>query len=419
MRHSSLRHSSLVLLALPLTVACTTTTPSAPSACAAVQGTSAAASRLATSNTEFAVRFFPAAVSTESNAVLSPYSVSTALMMLDTGARGTTDTQIQSTLDLPGNGTTIAPAYAALACADETHGSANGNQLSIADALWGQSGMSFEPAFLSTLSHGYGAPLQQANFSSDPSGATSAINDWVSSQTEGMIPALLDPSDVSSSTRFILVNAVYFKGAWATAFDPSATSPQPFKLTDGSSIQVPTMASTVTLGVTSGDGFTLVELPYQGDQLAMDFILPSSTLAELEASLTASALDAALAEVNRYGQTVLYLPKFSFTTRANLIPVLRGMGMTDVFMPGVADLSGIDGARDLFVGLILQEARVEVDEQGTVAAAATVVEGVTKDTGAIAPPPPIRIDQPFVFLIRDTSTKSVLFVGHVLNPTAS
>jgi serpin B len=397
-------------------VGCTAKAPPPPAAvCGATQGSSSAAQSLASDDTAFAVALYgPAAavVGAGQNVILSPYSVSATMTMIDVGAAGATDTQMQSVLHLPGNGATVAPAYAALACEDETDGSSQGNQLSLANSVWGQKGVAFEPTFLSVLSGGYEAPLQQVDFAGDPSGATITINDWVSQATQAEIPTLLQPGDVDSSTLLVLVNAVYFKGAWATGFDPSMTSSQPFTLSDGTQVSVPTMSGSVDFASGNLSGaLSVYELAYKGGSLAMDFLLPEGTLSALESSLTPALVTSALASLGSPFNQPITVPKFSFGDRVRLDPVLAAMGMPDVFNPLSADLPGIDGAKDLYVYFVLQQALVEVDEQGTVAAAATAA-GVT-DT---AFQEPIQIDRPFLFLIRDTKNGSILFMGRVEDP---
>ena len=389
-----------------------------PAVCSVSRGSDAAAQALAGDDTAFALAFFPPAAQAAGagkNVILSPYGVSAVLSMLDVGAAGETAAQIESTLSLPGSGAAVAPAYAMLACADENDGSSDGNQLSIANALWGQESMPFQASFLSTLATGYSAPLQQADFVHDAGGATDDINQWVSTRTQGAIPTLFHPGELDASTRLVLVNAVYFRGTWATGFDPSATRPQAFTLEDGSQVPVATMDGTMTLSQGTGDGFSVVEVPYKGGAVAIDFLLPDAQLSALEASLTPAALATSLGSLHAQ-EAELFLPRFSFTTHLVLNPVLSGMGMTDVFLPAKADLSGIDGQHDLFVSLVVQQAMIEVDEQGTVAAAAT---GVSVGVNAVALPLAVRVDKPFLFLLRDTRTGSVLFMGHVEDPRAS
>ena len=390
-----------------------------PVVCSASQGASAAALSLAGDDTSFALALFPpaaAAVGAGQNVILSPYGVSAVLSMLDVGAAGETATQIESALSLPGSGAAVAPAYASLACADESDGSSNGNQLSIANALWGQQGTPFQASFLSTLARGYSAPLQQADFVHDAGGATNDINQWVSTETEGAIPTLFQPGQLDASTRLVLVNAVYFKGTWATGFDPDATAPLPFTLEGGSQVPVPTMDGTMTLSQGTGNGFEVVEVPYKGGAMAIDILLPSGgSLATLEASLTPAALQAALASLATTKDVELFLPRFSFSTRLVLNPVLTGLGMSDVFRADRANLSGVDGAQDLSVSVVVQQAMIEVDEQGTVAAAAT---GVGVITAVAQTPSAVHVDHPFLFVLRDTRTGSVLFMGHVEDPRA-
>jgi serpin B len=391
--------------------------------CRAPQGSATAARNLAAADTSFAVAFYgpaTAGMSPGSNVVMSPYSISAAMTMVDVGAAGATDAQIQSVLHLPGNGAALAPAYAALACEDETDGSSQGNQLLVANSLWGQQGKAFEASFLSVLSSGYGAPLQTVDFGGGAGGATATINQWVSNETQSMIPALLHTGDVGGSTRLVLVDAVYFRGLWDDGFDPKNTSPQPFTLSDGTTVSVPTMSGKVNLalgaGAAAGQAFSVYELPYKGGSLAMDFLVPGSSLSVVEANLTPDVLSTALASMSKPENLNLRLPKFSIDTRFGVATALAAMGMPDVF-GSAADLSGMDGMKDLYLSTVVQEARIEVNEQGSVAAAATaaVVSGAvcSRCPGV---PVSIAIDSPFLFLIRDTKNGSILFVGRVEDP---
>jgi serpin B len=408
--------------AIACTAGCTAKTTPPPVVCSALQGGSSSAESLASDDTAFALAFYPHAVvaaGNTTNMVLSPYGVATAMTMVDVGAAGQTESQIESVLHLEANGAAEAPAYATLACGIEEDGSSNGNELLVANALWAQKDFPFEQTFETVLENGYGAPLQQVDFESDPTGAEATINGWVSGKTKGAIPSLLQPLDVDKATRLVIVNAMYFKGAWATGFDPSQTGMQPFTLSDGTHVSVTTMTGTISLRTSFSQTLTVVELPYRGGAVVMDFLMPTSPggLAAFEAALTPAILSGALAMLGNSVSEVIYLPKFSFTTRLPLIPVLSGMGMIDVFVPKQANLSGMDGAMDLYVSAVVQQALVEVDEQGTVAAAATaaVVDNLKTNFTSLAQP--LRIDQPFTFLIRDAQTGGLLFVGHVTDPS--
>jgi serpin B len=214
------------------------------------------------------------------------------------------------------------------------------------------------------------------------------------------------------------VNAIYFKGNWADGFDPTMTAPRQFTLSNGTTTMVPTMTATVNLTSSWSSNLLVAELRYKGNALVMDVLMPqgSSSLATFESTLAPDTLDAALASLGpTLTATVTYLPKFSFTTHVELASVLEGMGISDAFSPGVADFSGMDGAMDLSIGAVVQQAFVEVDETGTVAAAATAVSACS-NCGAVEEPPTVTIDQPFLFLIRDRRDGSILFMGHVVNP---
>jgi serpin B len=347
------------------------------------------------------------------------------MMMVDVGAAGETDSQIRQALHLPNGAAAAAPAYATLTCGDETDGNATGDELKVANAVWAQRGKAFASLFLSVLADGYKAPLQQVDFASDAAAATSTINDWVSQATDGKIPMLFS-TEITPSTRLVLTDAVYFKGSWATAFDASRTMPRPFTLGDGSVVQVPTMDGRVQLArgsvpasaaaTSANSPPAIYELAYKGGELAMDFLVPASgqSLSDFEAALTADSLAQGLAGVGISLSTELYLPRFTFETQFELTSVLMQMGMTDAFERATADFSAMDGDRDLWVSAVVHHATIEVDEQGTVAAAAT---GASVSAASVANEPPVvLIDHPFMFVIRDVKSGSILFMGHVQDP---
>jgi serpin B len=381
-------------------------------------------SALVDADTAFAMALLPVALVNDGgiadNAVVSPFSISSALMMVDVGAAGETDSQIQSVLSLPDNGAAEASAHTGLVCALQAAGSSNGNSLVIANSLWGQQGVAFLTPFLDVLATGYDAPLQTVDFESNPAAAAATINAWVSQATQGNIASPLGPQDVTDLTRLVAVNAVYFKGTWATGFDPSQTSPRPFTRADGTQTTVSTMSGLIYAGVRETSGLLVVELPYlasSGSALAMDILMPEADagLATFEGTLTPATLSSALASLpGRYGYTI-QMPKFSFSTRVELQPVLAALGMSDVFEHGVADLSGMDGAMDLYVTAVVQQAMVEVDEQGTVAAAVTAA---VSGCGSViaAGPPLVQIDRAFFFLIRDVTNGAIVFMGQVVDP---
>jgi serpin B len=389
-----------------------------PEVCASPQGNPAQAKALAAAYRELAVALegpVSEAAGAGRNAVFSPFSISSVLTMLSAGATGETATQIQAVSHLPGSAAEVAPAYATLACQDETDGSVGGQTLSLANSVWAQQGKAFEPSFLSLLRTGYDASPKQVDFARDPTSAAAAINQWASAETNGVIPALLGPTDLDAATRLVLVNAVYFKGAWEHAFDPSMTRPTSFRREDGSTVEAQTMSSVVTYARGSGNAgstsATVYELPYLGGNLVFDVVVPNGPLAPFEAALSPASLDALLGSIVPAMPGLFIMPKFSITTHLALSPILESMGMTDAFAGGTANFSGMDGARDLFVSNVVHEAVLQVDEAGSTAAAVTAASSIELSCDCV------MIDSPFLFVIRDRTNGSVLFLGHVLDPT--
>jgi serpin B len=211
----------------------------------------------------------------------------------------------------------------------------------------------------------------------------------------------------------VLADTVYFKGAWTTPFNPGGTGPVPFTLSNGTVVDVPMMRGTnIEIGAGVGDGVQVYELPYKDGAFAMDLLVanPGPSLSNLETSLGADSLQATLSGLSFQKYDTVEMPKFSFNDDFELAPILAAMGMPDLFDPTKADLSGVDGMRDLFVKKVEHAALIEVDEQGTIAAAGTAVvsgPGATLDA---------MIDQPFLFLIRNRKTGDILFIGRVEDP---
>ncbi len=291
-----------------------------------------------------------------------------------------------------------------------------GFQLNIANALWGQEGYHFLPEYLDLLAANYGAGMNLLDFAADPEAARVTINDWVSDQTEERIQDLLPPGSLDALTRLVLTNAIYFNAAWLHPFEENATTDGPFTLLDGSEITTPMMHKQERYGYGQGEGYQAVQLPYIGNQLSMLVLMPD----EGEFDAFSSQLDAArLADLMRsihYQEVNLSFPKFTFESETQLRQTLSQMGMSLAFDGAAADFSGMDGTQDLFIDDVYHKAFVAVDEAGTEAAAATAV--VMKLTSAMEPQQAINmtIDHPFLFLIQDNPTGTILFVGQVVEP---
>lgn len=355
------------------------------------------------------------------NVFYSPYSISSALAMTWAGARGETEAQMAQTMHFSLDQATLHPAFNALTQALDSRAEAEGIEadkafkLNIANALWGQQGFSFLPEFLDTLALNYGAGMFLVDFLNDPEGASQEINDWVSRETEEKIKDIVPPGAIDAMTRLVLANAIYFKADWASEFTKEDTSDQDFHLADGSMVSVPTMYQNGSFRYARGEGVQALELPYAGDQLSMVILLPDEgQLDSLQSDLDAVKLDRLFGKLD-YQQVDVYLPKFTYEYSLSLVDTLVKMGMTDASDPNLADFSGMDGARDLFIGDIFHKAFVAVDEAGTEAAAATVV---IMELTSMMPESAIefRVDRPFLFVIRDIPTGTILFVGRVMNP---
>jgi len=352
------------------------------------------------------------------NLFLSPLSISTALAMTYAGAEGETATQMAAALDYTLDANTLAADFGDLIADLNTAGQGS-YALSVADALWGQQGFPFLNSFLNLMQTDYGGGLHQVDFINATEAARQTINNWVAQQTNNKIQNLIPEGMLTSLTRLVLTNAVYFKGQWATAFDPSLTQDAAFTLGSGGQVQVPTMHATNSYGYMQSDGYQVLQLPYQGNRLVMDVLLPSATsgLSGLNASQLPADLNGWLQGLTPQ-QVAVSLPKFTMTTQFNLNQSLEALGMTDAFS-NAANFSGISTV-GLKIDSVVHKAFIDVDETGTTAAGATGV-GMVPTYVAVGLPQPIvfNADRPFLFLIRDTQTGSVLFMGQVADPTAT
>lgn len=342
------------------------------------------------------------------NQVFSPFSVSTALWMLDAGAAGDTDLEIRAALHAALPGAQAHQAYGAMLDSLELGRSFDLYTLATANRLFGQEGFAFQQPFLDITADAYGAPLQPVDFRAD---AVAVINAWVSDQTDAMIPELLPP--LSSGTVLVLVNAIVFKGKWTVAFDRDRTRPAPFTLASGEQVDVMMMAKSDLISMAPIDNGRLGVLPFRGGDLSMIVLVPDEAggLPALAASLTAESLATAIARAGNERRASVKLPRFAFEAEMDLPQALQALGIVSAFDPGRADLSGIDGTRSLYVTEAVHKAVISVDEDGAEAAAGTGV-----GEGEVSAPPELAVDRPFLFLIHDHVTGSILFLGRVNDP---
>lgn len=380
-------------------------------------------------NNEFAVQLYAKLRATEGNLFFSPYSISTALAMTYAGARGETESQMATVLHFP-TAAGQAPAETVLDPAQfhAAFGSIIKDlnrraekadfQLSVANALWGQKGYEFLRDFLQLVRARYGGRLTELDFVRATEAARKTINTWVEKKTNNKIKELIKPGVLDAMTRLVLTNAIYFKGNWARQFKDDRTRPAPFTLLSGQNVDVPMMNQTAEFGYMEAEDFQALELPYVDNELSMIILLPRQidALPEFERTLKPENLSQWLGKIHRR-EVVVSVPKFKMTSQFSLASVLKSMGMTDAFSATAADFSGMTGGRDLFISAVIHKAYVDVNEEGTEAAAAT---GVTMRLTSVGPgqTPVFRADHPFLFLIRDNRSGSILFIGRVMNPKA-
>ena len=384
---------------------------------------SADLAELVSGNTAFALNLYRL-LSAENTANLfySPYSISVALAMTYAGARGETEQQMANALHFSLPQERLHAAFNALdqqliALAQGRQGSEAGQgfRLHIANALWGQQGFEFLNEFLDTLAQNYGAGLRLVDFSTNPEAARQVINQWVSDQTEQKIQDLIPQGALDPLTRLVLTNAIYFNAAWQYPFQKEATSEEPFFLLNGEQITVPMMKLNKSLLYAEGTDYQLVSLPYEGGSIEMVVILPADGQFEaLQAKIAPAWLTEALAQ-RQFQMVNLSLPKFKVESDFSLVDALSTLGMPAAFQPDQADFSGMDGRKDLYIGEVLHKAYVNVDEAGTEAAAATAV--IMELTAALPEQPVIMtVNRPFLFLIREVQSGTVLFIGQVTQP---
>ena len=372
-------------------------------------------------NSAFAFELYQALKEEEGNLFYSPYSISLALAMTYAGARGETAEQMADTLQFLLEQDRLHPAFnwldAELAKRGEGAEGKDGEgfRLNIVNAIWGQKDYEFLSDFLDVLAENYGAGLRILDFITETEKSRLTINDWVSDQTEGRIEDLIPPDAIGELTRLVLTNAIYFNAAWAYPFDEDMTGDSFFYLLDGGQVSVPMMKQTESFGFTEGEGYQAVELRYDGGELSMVILLPEAEQFEaFEQTLNAQQVSDIISSL-RPIEVSLTMPRFEFDSEFGLKDTLAGMGMPIAFS-GAADFSGMTGNPELFISDVVHKAFVAVDEAGTEAAAATaVIVGLTA-----VPPPPIEVtlDRPFIFLIRDIDTGTILFLGRVMNPSA-
>jgi serpin B len=384
----------------------------------------------------FAGRLFAQIASQHSgNLFFSPLSIHAALAMTYAGARGETAKQMRTVLDFrfgPDEGAEHH-AYSQLLEAlnspltTRVPSLEDGKRamverpvfdLIVANRLWGQEGFQWNPGYIELTRREYLAGLETVDFEHDSEGARQTINTWVEDTTRYRIQDLIPAGALDKLTRLVLTNAIYFKANWANAFEEQATSPAPFHLQEGQSVDVGMMHQMDKFGYLEDEDWQALEMPYESDALSMIVLLPADregALAAMEQQLSSGEILAELKILERQDVQV-WLPKFEMTEELDLGSTLKAMGMPLAFSDE-ADFSGMAPDADLQISKALHKAFVEVDEKGTEAAAATaIVIGLTSMPMQPEEPEVFRADRPFIFLIQHKESGAILFVGRVMDP---
>jgi serpin B len=333
------------------------------------------------------------------------------------GARGSTASEMAATLHFTLPPDRLHPAMGALLT--NLNAAHPGYQLRVADALWAQKDYAFLDDFLKLTAVNYSAGIHPVDFKAAPDAVRLTINQWVETQTDDKIKDLLPPRSVNSATKLVLTNAIYFKGDWQTQFDKASTKDEDFHLAIAQTIKTPLMHVEDKFRYFNGGTFQALDIPYKSGELSMIVLLPNDPngLPALEQSMTAANVQQWLNQLRPSQKVTLTLPKFKMTRQFELAGTLGAMGMSQAFQQGTADFSGMTGHRDLWISAVVHKAFVDVNEEGTEAAAATGIVMRSMAMARVERPIVFRADHPFVFLIRDHLSGSILFMGRVTDPT--
>ncbi|MBN1339760.1 MAG: serpin family protein [Bacteroidales bacterium] len=351
----------------------------------------------------------------ESNMVFSPFSISTALAMVQAGASGQTEEEIQKTMHFPDQQELLSGYMEITALLQDKN--SESLKLFIANALWAQQGYAFSEDYFSLMQKYFSVEPGYADFKTEQgrSEAVQKINTWISEHTENLIRNMVSPGVLNPLTRLVLANAVYFNGLWKKEFNPEKTGEDVFYLNDGQVTQVKYMSNKSRYRYFRNEEYSCIDIPYSEGNLSMLALLPEKNdienftadfgydnFAELQASLM-------------YEEVEIFLPGFKFEFFSSLAEILSEMGMEQAFSDQ-ADFSRITGIADLKIDKVLHKAMIEVNEQGTEAAAATVVTMMEKSAGPGSSIYLFKADHPFVFIIYDNETSAILFMGRIMDP---
>ena len=365
-------------------------------------------------NNKFAFDLYSALDKSEhGNIFYSPYSISAALAMTYEGAKGQTADEMKSVFHFP-ESNVLRPNFAAIY--NDINKKDKPYKLSSGNALWAQQDYKFLDEYLSTVEKYYGGKAANVDFVRETEKSRQTINSFIEEQTNNKINDLIPQGVLDTSTRLVLTNAIYFKGTWVWEFDKSDTREQDFKITQTNVVKIPMMFmknDKAKFNYADVGDLQILELPYKGEEISMLILLPTENLDAIAPSLTTEKLEEWKSQMKEDKLDAIYLPKFEFDTKYFMKETLGARGMPTAFT-GAADFSGMDGTRSLFIDQVIHQAFVQVDEEGTEAAAAAVI--MAKTSGVIQRKI-FNADHPFIFIIQQKDTGNILFMGRVTNPS--
>ena len=349
-----------------------------------------------------------------SNILYSPYSISAALAMTYEGAKGQTADEMKSVFHFP-ESNILRPNFAAIY--NEINKKDKPYKLSTGNALWAQYDYTFLEDYMSRVEKYYGGKAANLDFIKETEKSRQTINSFIEEQTNNKIKELIPSGVLNPLTKLVLTNAIYFKGTWTWEFDKSDTREQDFKVTPESIVKTPMMymkPDKARFNYADTEDLQILELPYKGEEISMLILLPTENLDVIETSLTSEKLKEWKSKMQETKLDSIFIPKFEFDSKYFMKDTLSAMGMPTAFSFS-ADLSGMDGTKNLFIDKVIHQAYVKVDEEGTEAAAATAV--IVAQKSAMISRNIFRADHPFIFVIQEKETGNILFIGRVIDPT--
>ncbi len=369
---------------------------------------------------EFALDLYHQLAKEEGNLVYSPYSIYQAFLMVYAGADTETRAQIADALDIDlEDGDLVHEWMNALnlRLTELPDYMPEGSQplvFNVANALWAQKDFHFEQAFLDKLFANYKAGLKLVDFS-NPEEARQVINLWVAAQTNDKIKELISQGMLNEMTRLVITNAIYFKGAWLNRFDEDHTKNAPFYLLDGSQVEVEMMSNSFNGGALVNDSYTAVRLPYEGGNYAMVLLMPNGDFKDFESTLDEDGFEDVLNRLaDGYNMVDFQMPRFTTESSFSLADQLKALGIQNAFDPTLADFSHITGKKDLYISNVIHQAFIDVNEEGTEAAAATALSMTTASMPIESYE--ITLDHPFIYVIYEQTTNTIVFMGRFVKP---